>query len=82
MDDRRFSIEIQFADHFSFSDRKILLAILPETYLKNQSYVNRIHKMGARIETYPVYPLRKEYYYYAIYEKLDSFYRENGFYEI
>ncbi|WP_143748355.1 hypothetical protein [Mesorhizobium carmichaelinearum] len=82
MDDRRFSIELQFEESFMFSDRKPLLIIIPETYLKNQKYVDKIYRTGETIETYPVYPLRKDYYYYAIYEKLDSFYRESGFYEI
>lgn len=81
-DDRRFSIEIQFESDIELKDRKPILAILPETYLGDQEYIKKISDSGAQILTYPVYPLRKEYYYYNIYEKLDIFYSKMGYYNV
>jgi len=79
-DDRRFAIEMQFDQHIELKDRKPMLAIFPETYLADDKYIKRIAALGAEILTYPVYPLRKEYYYYAIYEKLENFYSSRGFF--
>ena len=73
-DDRRFAIEVQFDRDINLQDRKPLLAIFPETYLSNEEYISKITGLGCEILTYPVYPLRKEYFYYAIYQKLDDFY--------
>jgi hypothetical protein len=81
-DDRRFAIEMQFDHDIELKDRKPILAIFPETYLSNEKYIAKIEALGAEILTYPVYPLRKEYYYYAIYEKLDQFYAARGFYNV
>lgn len=81
-DDRRFAIEMQFDADIELAKRKPLLAIFPETYLANDDYVSRITSLGAEILTYPVYPLRKEYYYYSIYEKLENFYASRGFYNV
>ena len=81
-DDRRFSIELQFDADIELKNCKPILAIFPETYLSNEMYIEKISALGAEILTYPVYPLRKQYYYYAIYEKLDNFYANRGFYNV
>jgi hypothetical protein len=81
-DDRRFAIEVQFDADVELKDRNPILAIFPETYLSNEKYIAKIVALGAEILTYPVYPLRKEYYYYSIYEKLDNFYSSRGFYNV
>jgi hypothetical protein len=81
-DDRRFAIEMQFDQDVDLKVRKPLLAILPETYLTNEKYIKKIQSLGAEVLTYPVYPLRKEYYYYGIYEKLDQFYASRGYYNV
>ena len=79
-DDRRFAVEIQFDYDVLLSDKSPLCFILPETYLSNSSYVAALQATGADIISYPVYPLRKEYYYYSIYEKLDKYYSGKGLY--
>jgi hypothetical protein len=81
-DDRRFAIEMQFDHDIELDRRQPILAIFPETYLSNEKYIEKIAAMGCEILTYPVYPLRKEYFYYAIYEKLDNFYSSRGFYNV
>jgi hypothetical protein len=79
-DDRRFAIEMQFDHDIDLHTKKPILAILPETYLEDDAYMKKIEALGAEVLTYPVYPLRKEYFYYAIYEKLDHFYASRGYY--
>jgi hypothetical protein len=79
-DDRRFAIEMQFDHDIDLHARKPILAILPETYLEDDAYMKKIEDLGAEVLTYPVYPLRKGFYYYAIYEKLDHFYASRGHY--
>ena len=81
-DDRRFAIEMQFDSDIDLKDRAPILAILPETYLSNSAYIKKITGLGAEVLTYPGYPLRKEYFYYAIYEKLENFYAARGFYNV
>jgi hypothetical protein len=81
-DDRRFAIEMQFARNIELHDKRPILAIFPETYLEDANYLKKIRDMGAEILTYPIYPLRKEYFYYTIYEKLDQFYASRGFYNV
>jgi hypothetical protein len=79
-DDRRFAIEMQFEHDVDLNSKKPLLAIMPETYLEDDAYIQKIRALGAEVLTYPVYPLRKAYFYYAIYEKLDQFYATRGYY--
>jgi len=81
-DDRRFSIEVQFAEAFEFTRRKPIFAVFPEIYLDSEIFMGWIKKYDVLLETYPYYPLRGDYYYSAIYEKIDKFYRENGYYEV
>ncbi len=81
-DDRRFSVEVQFSHSFEFNKRKPIFAIFPENYLQSKTFMSWVENYNIQLETYPFYPLRKDYYYSAIYEKLENFYRENGYYEI
>jgi hypothetical protein len=71
---------MQFGHDVDLRVKKPILAIMPETYLEDEAYMKRIEDLGAEVLTYPVYPLRKGFYYYAIYEKLDHFYASRGHY--
>lgn len=83
LDDRRFAIEVQTDQEFKLEKEKILGVVIPETYIENTRVVKFIEKdLNASILTYPLYPLKKEYYYYAIYEKVDHFFRQKGFYRV
>ena len=37
---------------------------------------------NAKILTYPMYPMKKDYYYWAIYDKVDHFFKQAGFYRV
>jgi len=81
-DDRRFAIEMQFDSNISIVDEKPICIILPETYLANAAYAKTLEGAAQYILTYPVYPLRKEHFYYAIYLKLDELYKTIGTYNV
>ncbi|WP_235770602.1 hypothetical protein [Rhizobium alarense] len=81
-DDRRFSLEIQFSESFNFREKKPIFAIFPEIYMTSDSFRSWIDLYGIELETYPYYPMRRDYYYSSIYEKIDKYYRDRGFYEI
>ena len=81
-DDRRFAIEMQFDSNISIVDEKPICIILPETYLANAAYAKTLEGAAQYILTYPVYPLRKEHFYYAIYLKLDELYKTIGAYNV
>jgi hypothetical protein len=81
-DDRRFAIEMQFENNISITHDKPICIILPETYLSNEAYAKALENAAQYVLTYPVYPLRKEYFYYAIYQKLDELYKRLGAYNL
>lgn len=82
-DDRRFSIEAQFAEGFDLNERKLLAVVLPDVYLENKEISTRIEKdLAATILSYAIYPLNVTHYYYAIYERVEQFYKDRGFYDV
>jgi hypothetical protein len=82
-DDRRFSIEAQFSDGFDLKDRKLLAVVLPDIYLESKDLVDKIEgELGAEILSYSIYPLNVSQYYYAIYERVELFYRAKGYFNV
>jgi hypothetical protein len=83
LDDRRFAIELQTEHDVALVKDQVLAIVLPESYIENSRVVRFIERdLNAKILTYPVYPLKKDYYYWAIYEKVDHFYKQAGFYRV
>ena len=83
LDDRRFAIEIQTENEFALVKDQVLAVVLPENYIENSRVVQFVEKdLNAKLLTYPLYPLKKDYYYYAIYERVDHFFRQAGFYRV
>jgi hypothetical protein len=82
-DDRRFSVEAQFSEGFDLKERKLLAIVLPDIYLENREIVKLIEQQfSATILSYAIYPLNVSYYYYAIYERVENFYRERGLFNV
>jgi len=51
--------------------------------LENRQLINQIEKqLNATILSYAIYPLNVSQYYYAIYERVEAFYRERGLYNV
>jgi hypothetical protein len=65
-DDRRFAIEMSFDHDVSLLDKKPLAIIIPEVYLTDESFFLSLLDIGAEIITYPIYPLRKNYFQHPI----------------
>jgi hypothetical protein len=80
LDDRRFAIEMQFEQGIDLVERKCVAAIFPESYLGSDAFMKMMDNYNITPITYPLYPLRADYYYSTIYEKLDLFYMERGYY--
>ena len=83
IDDRRFSIEFQCDRDVVLCQHQVLAIVIPETYVESKEVVRYIETtLGATVITYPVYPLKKDYFYYAIYEKVDNFFRQKRYYNV
>jgi hypothetical protein len=82
-DDRRFAIEFQNASNLELNSSNVRAVVIPESYIESGYIVDFIEsKLDADIITYPMFPLNKEYYYYAIYEKVESYLRHNGLFHV
>jgi hypothetical protein len=69
VDDRRFAIELQTDGQFELISDNVLAVVLPEPYIENPAVVSYVESyLDAQLITYPLYPLKKDYYYYAIYD--------------
>ncbi len=83
IDDRRFSIELQTDHAIELVSDNVLAVVLPEVYIESPKVVSYIEEeLEAELITYPMYPFKKDYYYYAIYERVDNFFRSSGFYRV
>jgi hypothetical protein len=83
VDDRRFAIELQSDQVFDLKKDKVLAVVMPEAYVEDPKVVKFVEDdLGAELVTYAMYPLKKDHYYYAIYEKVDHFYRSRGLYRV
>ena len=83
LDDRRFAIELQTEHDVALVKEQVLAIVLPESYLENSRVVQFIERdLNAKILTYPVFPLNKNYYYWTIYERVDHFFKQAGFYRV
>ena len=83
LDDRRFAIELQSDHQLELVSDNVLAVVLPEPYIEDPRVVSDVEdQLKAQMITYPLYPLRKDYYYYAIYEKVDHFFRSSGLYRV
>src|SRR6185437_720453 len=72
VDDRRFAIELQTEHQLDLVSDNVLAVVLPESYIENPRVVSYVEDtLQAELITYPLYPLKKDYYYYAIYERVD-----------
>lgn len=82
LDDRRFSIEVQSDCDLALDVRSVLAVVAPESYIECDEFVKYVEcTLEAKLITYELYPLKKEYYYYAIYAKVDQYLRSEGHYE-
>jgi hypothetical protein len=78
-DDRRFSIEVQSDDVLALTDN-VLAVAFPEEYCESDEYMGYIQNdLKAKPLPYQTFPLKREYFYYAMYEVIYEFYRSKGY---
>jgi hypothetical protein len=79
-DDRRFSIELQSSGVLDLTVTKPLAVIVPMTYLDDGNFRNQVESVWACTPLrYPTYAFSSHHHYYAIYERVEAFFRQKGF---
>lgn len=82
-DDRRFAIELQSENDVHLNSGSVMAVILPESYIESQIVFNYVtNDLSAKILTYPIHSLKKEYHYYAIYQLVYTFLSEEGYFRV
>lgn len=77
-DDRRFSIEVQ-SDPIIALTNNVLAVVFPEEYCESKEYMKWVTSdLNATAVPYQTFPLKKEFYYYAMYEAVLKFYQDRG----
>jgi len=77
-DDRRFSIEVQ-SDHSVALTDNVLGVVFPEEYCESDEFMGWVENdLKATPLPYQSFPLKKEFYYYAMYEAVAKFYQSKG----
>lgn len=78
-DDRRLSLEVQFDHAVELSDRNVLAVVIPEVYLESAIIMETIEiDLKAEAIPYPIWPIKKEFHYHAIYTAVHEFYKDKG----
>jgi hypothetical protein len=79
VDDRRFSIEVQFSSDKALRKKDLLAVVLPEPYLLEPRIVAYFKSLNAKIISYQIHPFNPNMYYGIIYEKVWEFYKRNKY---
>ena len=78
-DDRRFSIEIQETAAIDLRATSPLAVIAPFQYYNYVPFRNQVETTWRAVPLgYPTYPLSVAAYYYAVYERVEEFFRLRG----
>jgi hypothetical protein len=79
IDDRRFTIEVQFTSDKILQKKELLAVVLPEPYFLDPKVTKYFRALGAQLISYQVHPLNPNLYYAIVYEKLYDFFRRKKF---
>ena len=79
IDDRRFTIEVQFPVDKMLRKKELLAVILPEPYFLEPKVTRYFQMLGAQLISYQIHPLNPNLYYGIIYEKIYDFFRRKKF---
>ena len=79
IDDRRFTIEVQFPADKILNKKDLLAVVLPEPYFLDTKVTKYFRALGAQLISYQVHPLNPNLYYAIIYEKLYDFFRRKKY---
>lgn len=74
-----YQFEIQYSEAVNLNQKNVLAVVIPEVYLASGSIMKAIEiDLRAEVLSYPVYPMKKEFHYHAIYTAVHEFYRQEG----
>ena len=78
-DDRRFTIEMQSSNDVDLTVTNPLAVIVPLPYFDNQNFLGHVQSTWKAVPIgYPMYTLSVSGYYYAIYERVEAFFKSRG----
>jgi hypothetical protein len=79
-DDRRFSIEVQTPDPLDLTVIHPLAVIAPHMYYEKRDFRRHVETKWACLPIgYPVYSLSSDGFYYAVYERVETFFKSKGY---
>ncbi|WP_284163806.1 hypothetical protein [Frigidibacter sp. SD6-1] len=76
-DDRQFSIEVQ-SETPIFLNNQLKAVVLPVVYLDDPSLVNYFQNIDVQILSYDIHPIEPKFHFYAIYDRIKTFYQSEG----
>ncbi len=76
-DDRQFNVEFQTEDTIELSGNLKAL-VTPIVYLDDDDFVRFFEKLNVEILTYDIHPIEPKFHFYAIYDKIKSYYQREG----
>jgi hypothetical protein len=79
IDDRRLTVEVQFAKDKLLKKKELLAVVLPEPYFLEPRVTKYFKALGTKLISYQIHPLNPDVYYGIIYEKLYDFFRTKRF---
>lgn len=80
-DDRNFSIEAQIEGDVELSPSQLMAVIVPDPYLEDYEFLSRVtDNWTCDLLSYDVYPLNPDTFYYAIYNQVETYFRDKGFF--
>jgi hypothetical protein len=80
LDDRRIAIEVQAPESVDLIPGRVLAVVFPEVYLESDEFMKYVEfELGAEPLSYPIYPMRAQFYFQAMYSKVAEFYARKGF---
>lgn len=79
-DDRNFAIELQSAEDVHLTAENVLAVVCPSPYLDDGHFVDHVESVWkAEILSYDLYPINAQAYVHAIYERVGTYLKANGY---
>lgn len=77
-DDRQFTVEVQSDKVLALDSESVLAIVAPIVYMDDANFVKYFESRNIEVLTYDVYPLEAKMHFYAIYDRIKTFYKEKG----
>lgn len=77
-DDRQFTIELQSEQPIELAN-KLRAVVIPVVYLDDETLVDFFEGLGTQILSYDIHPIEPKFHFYAIYDRVKTFYQMEGY---